>query len=201
MKSLGKPAKPLQSKSRLKAKSPLKATKSLKSNRTLSKSPKTPLGKLRKDADKWFSRYIRLRDSEFIEIEEEVWGWYGTCITCTRSGMVAYLDPETAKKRDTKDLRFIKGWDNGHWIRRGNMITRYEEMNCNLQCKYRCNKWKSGEPEKHEVAIRAKFGDSVPDELKAMASMTLKRADYERVIADCKKYVEEYVNYAKSQTR
>lgn len=81
------------------------------------------LSKLRKEADDWMSKMVRLRDSEPVGLE-----YQGTCITCSKTGTVAFLDDTTGK------LRFTKGWNAGHFVTRGNLITRFVESNVNLQC-------------------------------------------------------------------
>jgi len=74
-----------------------------------------------KEADKYFSKYVRVRDSELDEDE-----YIGTCITCSKTGTIAVIE-------DGK-LRFTKGWDAGHFISRGNKVVRFADENVNLQC-------------------------------------------------------------------
>lgn len=62
-------AKPLRAKTPLKAKTPLRAKSVLRPSKTPKKQPKPTITKLRKEADKYFSIYVRLRDSN-------------ECITC-----------------------------------------------------------------------------------------------------------------------
>ena len=111
----------------------------------------TPIAKktaqqLVKVADEAFSKYVRLRDSDHIGDS-----WVGTCITCSKNGTVAWLD-------DGK-LRFVSGWDAGHFIQRGAKITRFDEENVNLQCAFHCNKMKSGNLEKYKPALDIKYGE------------------------------------------
>jgi len=120
---------------------------------TTKKRKKSPKALLKKSADEWFSRYVRLRDSEFKED-----GWYGACITCSKTGRVAWID-------DNGKLRFIKGWDAGHYITRGNWYLRHDEENVNLQCSFHCNKMKSGNLEKYKPALDLKYGDGVRSRL------------------------------------
>lgn len=141
--------------------------------------------KLREEADKWFSKMVRLRDSEPINLE-----YIGTCITCSKTGTVAYLDDKTGK------LRFTKGWNAGHFVTRGNLVVRYDEENVNLQCAFRCNNMRSGETVKYRKALRDKYGDKVPDVLEKLAEKTrhykLKREELETVIKDSKEAVKFY---------
>ena len=164
-----KAKKPLKSRSQLGAKTVLKAKKPLTASQGLNSvkrptSPtkkrlpleKKPLSKLRKIADEWFSRYVRLRDSQRVGDE-----WRGRCITCSYKATVAYADQGV--------IRFARNWDNGHFIGRDCWATRYEEENNNLQCSYRCNRMRSGEYQKYKAALRLKYGDEVPEKLEKMA--------------------------------
>ena len=71
------------------------------------------MANLIKKLDKEFSRYIRLRDAYPN-------GMF-VCISCGRVLPIAEADC-------------------GHFIPRANMATRYDEMNCNAECKY-CNRF------------------------------------------------------------
>lgn len=75
-----------------------------------------------KVADQYFSKYVRLRDTEFRGD-----GWYGTCVTCSKSGIVAWID-------SLGKLHFVIDWDAGHFMSRGHKVVRYDEENVNLQC-------------------------------------------------------------------
>jgi len=68
------------------------------------------VGNVMKLADTYFSRYIRLKHSDFGKC---------TCYTC---GII-------------KDIKEV---DNGHYIKREHKNTRYHENNCRPQCKT-CN--------------------------------------------------------------
>lgn len=171
-----------------------KEVRALKAQLPLAAKPKLkPLNKLRKEADEWHSRYIRLRDCTFNGQQ-----WIGTCITCTKTGVVAYLDPDTAKKRVTKNIRYTSGWDNGHFMGRGELVTRFNEQNVNLQCSYRCNGLRHGEHEKYRLALKLKYGDEVPEQLENLVRTTsyfkLDRAYLEQIIAMSKEYVLAYSN-------
>lgn len=188
----------MERRTQLKAKAPLKQRASLKSRQSLKSGggqsaaktkKRVPLEKqtaqqLRKPADKWFSKYIRLRDSVCTGDE-----WVGTCITCTKTGVVAWIDQKN-------ELRFTKGWDNGHFVTRGNYVVRYNEMNCNLQCSFRCNKMRSGEYVKYKSALKDKYGSEVPGELEALAdeqpgpTYHFTKAELLQIISDCKTQVE-----------
>ena len=85
---------------------------------------------LKKKLDTVFSRYIRLRDSDSAGV--------GTCITCGRMKEWKYMDC-------------------GHYIKRQHLATRYDEKNCNIQCKH-CNAFEQGANEKYKVALDLKYG-------------------------------------------
>lgn len=139
-----------------------------------------------KEADKYFSKYVRLRDCESNGLE-----FIGTCITCTKTGPVAYFS-------DGK-LKFTKGWDAGHFISRGHKVVRYDEMNVNLQCAMRCNKMRSGEYEKYRFALRTKYGDSTPGELETLAQTTthykFTKPELLEIIHDAKAQIDWYATH------
>lgn len=143
-----------------------------------------PLPKLLKDADEWFSKNVRLRDSEPLDGE-----YVGTCITCSKSGVVAWRD-ETGK------LRFTKGWNAGHFVGRGNKVVRFNEMNVNLQCAFRCNNLRSGEYVKYKKALKLKYGDDTPADLENLADQTtyykFTREELDEIIHDSKEAVKFY---------
>lgn len=143
------------------------------------------LPKLVKEADGWFSKAVRLRDSEPLNEE-----YVGTCITCSKTGTVAWRDPDTGK------LRFTKGWNAGHFVGRSNHVVRFDEMNVNLQCAFRCNNMRSGELVKYRRALKLKYGDNVPGDLEQLADETqhykFTREELEEVIHDAKEQVKWY---------
>ena len=99
-----------------------------------SKPLKDPKAKIRhyliKKLDTIFSKYIRLRDSNSEGI--------GFCITCGKPGYWKYMDC-------------------GHFIKRQHMSTRYDEKNCNLQCKG-CNCFEQGADALYTLALEKKYG-------------------------------------------
>ncbi len=115
-----------------------------------------------KVADDIFSKAVRLRDSEY---RPEHKGWLGTCITCSKYGLIARIDEDG-------DLRFVKGWDAGHFIGRGTKVTRFDEENVNLQCAFACNKMKSGNIEKYKPALDNKYGEGTYRKLEDLAQDT-----------------------------
>lgn len=71
-------------------------------------SGNTDYQRARDRADEWMSKFIRLRDADA--------SGYGRCISCGK--LVHWSEA-----------------DNGHFINRGHLNTRYDEQNCNLQCR------------------------------------------------------------------
>lgn len=114
-----------------------------------------------KEADKWFSKYIRLRDAVYRDDIAEA-GWYGQCVTCSKQGLIC--DGEG---------HFQTGWNAGHFVTRGHMITRFDEQNVHLQCAFRCNNMRSGEYEKHRVAIDKMYGEGTAASLENLARTSL----------------------------
>lgn len=149
-----------------------------------------------KEADTYFSWYIRLRDSH---LKDGV--WTGTCITCSKSGPVAYMDETSAKGRKTGAIRYVTGWDAGHFVSRGHKVVRFNEQNVNLQCAFRCNKMNSGEYEKYRLALKDKYGDDVPEELENLARSTtfykFSKPELLQIIADAKEQIKEYEESAR----
>src|SRR5512145_2268239 len=95
------------------------------------------------EADKWFSLYIRLRDSNE--------SGYGKCVTCN----------------------FICWWksaDNGHFVKRQHSGARFHEKNCHLQCR-ECNWLKQGNDAEYKKFIIETYGQQTHDLLK-MAERT-----------------------------
>lgn len=166
-------------------KKPLRARKSLKPRKTPRKRPTPKITTLKRSAWKYFSRYVRLRDSK-----KRGNRWFGKCITCSRKGLIAWVD-EMGK------LRFVKGWDAGHFVSRGNWFLRHEEENVNLQCNYHCNKMKSGNREKYIPALDEKYGIGTADKLDRLAKENpiyrVKVGELEEIINDSKAAIDFYL--------
>lgn len=90
-------------------------------------------------ADKWFSIFIRLRDSDEMG--------YCKCVTCG-------------------NIRHWKNLDCGHWIKRQHVGTRYNEKNCAAQCKG-CNAFEQGRSIEHEQFIIKTYGIDTRNLLKS----------------------------------
>ena len=125
---------------------------------------KKSVSKLKKDLDKWFSLYIRLREST---------NGLCQCFTC---GKIAH---------------YKSGMQCGHFQSRRFMATRFDEENCQVQCTA-CNMFRSGEQYKFGLNLDSKYGDGTAEELEFLAKQTVKitRVEYEEKIIYYKKLVE-----------
>ena len=83
----------------------------------IKKKPERKLRLIKKEADSWFSLYIRLKNSD--------WRGYTTCYTC---GHVSH---------------YKKGMQCGHFASRRFLNTRFDEENVRVQC-MACNMFKKG---------------------------------------------------------
>lgn len=95
-------------------------------------------------ADTWFSRFIRLRDAC------EIGG--ALVVGCCTCGL-------------TRDVRYL---DCGHYVKRQHLATRFNEKNCQAQCK-RCNGFEQGEDKKFAEFIDSTWGDGTAELLKGVA--------------------------------
>ncbi len=123
--------------------------------------------KLKKKADKVFSWYIRLRDSDTRG--------YCRCITCGKT-------------------IFWKEIHAGHFQSRGKMSTRWEEHNVNAQC-CGCNTFKAGEQFRHGKEIDKKFGEGEAERLEKLA-ITIKSHTIKE-LEEIVRYYEEQVKELK----
>lgn len=105
----------------------------------------------KRKADTWFSRYIRLRDSD----------QKGNCfcITCNKS-------------------LYWKKLHCGHFQSRRHLKTRYNEKNCSAQCAY-CNTYMAGEQYKFAKSIDKKWGEGTAEKLIEIAHQPFKLKAYE----------------------
>ena len=131
---------------------------------------KKTVSKLKKELDKWFSLYIRLREANEYGMVQ--------CFTC---GKVAHY----------KD-----GMQNGHFQSRKHMSTRFDEENCQVQC-IKCNMFSQGEQFKFGIHLDAKYGEGTAEYLASVARLQRKvtRADYEEKIS----YYKDCVNNLKKE--
>ena len=124
------------------------------------------ISKLKKDLDKWFSLYIRLRDATDEGLCQ--------CFTC---GSVKY---------------YKKGMQCGHFQSRRFLATRFSEENCQPQC-VACNMFKGGEQFKFGLNLEAKYGEGKAEDLYRIARQIHKftRRDYQDGISYYKDAVEK----------
>jgi len=119
--------------------------------------------KLVKKLDSIFSQYIRLKNS----VDE-----ISTCFTC-------------GKKDHWKKLQ------NGHFQSRKHYSTRWDEINCQVQCAG-CNVFKYGEQYVFGAKLDQKFGQGTSRRLHIKAKKIIKLADFEleELIIKYKKFVD-----------
>mgnify|MGYP003647985741 CR=1 FL=1 len=121
------------------------------------------ISKLKKELDKWFSLYIRLRSSENGLVQ---------CFTC---GVVKH---------------YKSGMQCGHFQSRRFMATRYDERN-QIQC-IKCNMFEQGMQWQFGLNLDAKYGEGTAEEMqfKARQIQKFSRVDYEDKITYYKSLVE-----------
>ena len=100
------------------------------------RSVKPTKSKLVAKLDRLFSEFIRKRDTK---------GGFGRCISCGK--IITY---------DTSDC--------GHYVNRKHMSTRFDEQNCNAQCRS-CNRFDEGNIQGYRKGLIAKYGEKVVDML------------------------------------
>lgn len=93
-------------------------------------TPKTDKGKAIAKLDKVFSLYIRQRDFE---------NGYFKCISCGQ-------------------IKPFEQADCGHYINRQHMATRYDEKNCNSQCR-KCNRFEESASQGYRRGLIDKYGE------------------------------------------
>lgn len=108
---------------------------------------------LRKEADRVFSIYVRLRDRNSMG---ETF-----CYTC----------PKVA---DYKKMQ------NGHFVPRQYLTVRYDEVNCHAQC-YACNMLYNGQPSAYALRLKKEWGKDIIEFLEIKRRGTIK-LDYQLII-------------------
>ena len=127
------------------------------------------ISKLKKELDKWFSLYIRLRNAT----DEGM-------VQCFTSGRVYHYKQMHA----------------GHFMSRRHLATRWCEINVQPQSPAD-NLFGQGEQYKFGLNLDIKYGEGTPEELQYKARQTVKlsRVDYEDEIS----YYKNAVNNLKKQ--
>ena len=128
-----------------------------------------PVSKLKKKLDKYFSLFIRLKDADK--------NGYNFCYTCNKRDYYKYLQ-------------------NGHFISRKYLATRYEEQNCRPQCPA-CNVFRYGEQYRFGQKLGKKIAEDL--QLKSKTTVKLMAIDYEEKITYYKAAVKKLLK-AKVQT-
>ena len=128
---------------------------------------KKTISKLKKELDKWFSLYIRLRESTLEGVAQ--------CFTCNK-------------------IDHYKNLQNGHFQSRRHHSTRWSEVNCQTQC-IKCNLFFYGEQFRFAMNLDAKYGEGTAQELEMKARQTKKmsRIDYEDQIVYYKNIVNKLI--------
>jgi len=135
----------------------------LKPSKSASRKQKS-VAQLKKECDKWWSLYVRVRDSDAQGIAE--------CITC-------------GAKKPYKELQC------GHFISRRVNSLRFLDENTHAQC-YACNVMRYGEQYNYAKQIDLRYGDGKAEELHNRRFETHKftREELQEIITDCKTFVE-----------
>jgi len=123
------------------------------------------ISKLKKELDKWFSLYIRLRDAT----DEGL-------VQCFTSGRVYHY----------------KNIHAGHFMSRKHLSTRWCDTNVQPQSAAD-NLFGQGEQYKFSIALDSKYGEGTAEELelKARTIMKVSRIDYEEKISYYKEAVDK----------
>lgn len=114
--------------------------------------------------DRVFSEYIRLRDADS--------NGYCRCISC---GKIIHW----------------KEADCGHFINRKHMALRFNDINCNAQCRA-CNRFDEGNLEGYRMGLIKKHGVGIIEKLYAMKNevCNISSVEYSIAIKHYKKEVE-----------
>jgi len=128
---------------------------------------KPKLKTLKTKLDNIFSQYIRLKAS--------CRNGYAKCVTCGK-------------------IDHWKNHDNGHFISRAYLPTRFEETNCAVQCKF-CNRYRNGMPDEYAKYIYETYGKEEYERLRLLKHSTVKftQADYEALIELYKQKVDDLI--------
>jgi len=110
-----------------------------------------------KSADTWFSKFIRIRDAESKG--------YMRCISCGT-------------------FHYWTDFDCGHFVKRQHKALRFNEQNCQAQCR-NCNWLLQGNDIEFAKGLDWKYGEGTVDKLRALQNSTLHLGKFElKVIAD-----------------
>jgi len=80
---------------------------------------------------------------------------------------------------------------NGHFVPRQYLATRFDERNCNTQC-YACNMLYGGQGPTYAVRLAMKYGPGIVEELEAMRWQSVK---YDEI------WYQEKIDYYKNELK
>lgn len=106
---------------------------------------------LKAKLDRIFSEYIRLRDADNNGMVR--------CISC-------------------RNIEHWKNVDCGHFVNRSHTSTRFNEKNCNAQCR-RCNRFDEGNNIGYMKGLIKKYGASVLEELEVLKYQESQLSEFE----------------------
>lgn len=92
----------------------------------------------------WYKHHLDTAFSQYIRLVNAVNGT-ATCVTC---GAKAHW----------------KKMQNGHYIPRNHLATRYDEQNCHVQC-VGCNMFKNGNMDEYALFLVKKYGRDILNKL------------------------------------
>jgi|SRR6185295_1929383 len=118
----------------------------------------------------WFSRFIRLRDSDENGI--------ATCFTCGRR------------------LKWDAGIQAGHFIGRREQSTKFDEKNVHAQC-VTCNHFNAGMQFEYSLQLDRKYGEGTAMRLLIQSKQICKRGEFE--IKELRKYYQKEVARLKKE--
>ena len=113
------------------------------------------ISKIKKEFDKWFSLFIRLREADDNGMS--------ICFTC-------------------KKVDHYKKLQNGHFQSRRHTSTRWHIQNCQVQC-VKCNMFNQGEQFKFGMYLDLKYGEGTAEELDIISKQTMKLTRVEYILA------------------
>ncbi len=119
---------------------------------------------LRKELDRLFSLYIRQRSADQNGTVQ--------CYTCPKTD-------------------HWKKMQNGHFVPRQYLATRYDEMNCQVQC-YACNMLYNGQPSVFARNLNRDFGKGTTLDLEKLRQKIIPNFPYEEYIEIYKEKVAEF---------
>ncbi len=138
----------------------------------MKKKPKKikSLGKLKRDFDSIFSKYIRQKYSKNGLVQ---------CVTCS-------------------NWKKIKEMQAGHYVSRTYLSTRFDERNVHPQC-VGCNMFKSGALDEYSLWLIGTYGEGILEELnkKKYESKKYSRLEYEMFIKIYKDKLKKLIDNPK----